>query len=50
VLLKDRWPAYIGWERYEENQRQLIANQNKHKGVPRGGPSFRRPALLRPLR
>src|SRR3954464_1769500 len=40
VLLKDRWPAYISWERYEENQRQLIANQNKHKGVPRGGPSL----------
>jgi DNA invertase Pin-like site-specific DNA recombinase len=40
VLLKDRWPAYISWERYEENQRQLMANQNKHKGVPRGGPSL----------
>jgi DNA invertase Pin-like site-specific DNA recombinase len=40
VLLKERWPAYISWETYEENQRQLAANQNKHKGVPRGGPSL----------
>src|SRR6195952_5711832 len=26
--------------RYEENQWQLMVNQNKHKGVPRGGPSL----------
>src|ERR1700710_732242 len=38
--LMARWPAYISWERYEENQRQLMVNQNKHKGVPRGGPSL----------
>ena len=40
VLLKDRWPAYIGWSVFEENQRRLMANRNKHKGVPRGGPSL----------
>jgi hypothetical protein len=40
VLLRDRWPAYITWETYEENQRRLMANRSKHKGVPRGGPSL----------
>jgi DNA invertase Pin-like site-specific DNA recombinase len=40
VLLRDRWPAYITWETYEENQRQLMANRSKHKGTPRGGPSL----------
>jgi DNA invertase Pin-like site-specific DNA recombinase len=40
VLLKDRWPAYISWAVYEENQKQLTANQSKHTGVPRGGPSL----------
>src|SRR4051794_10256065 len=38
VLLPDRWPAYISWSTYEENQRRLDANPSKHKGVPRGGP------------
>ncbi|HEX2940434.1 MAG TPA: recombinase family protein [Rhodopila sp.] len=40
VLLRDRWPAYITWETYEENQQRLMANRSKHKGVPRGGPSL----------
>ena len=40
VLLRGRWPAYIGWEAFEENQRRLMANRSKHKGVPRGGPSL----------
>jgi excisionase family DNA binding protein len=40
VLLPDRWPAYIAWGTYEENQRRLNANRSKHKGVPRGGPSL----------
>lgn len=40
VLLKDRWPAYIGWDTFEQNQQRLMANQSKHKGVPRGGPSL----------
>jgi excisionase family DNA binding protein len=40
VLLPDRWPAYIAWGTYEENQRRLDANRSKHKGVPRGGPSL----------
>src|SRR3954451_9827083 len=40
VLLPDRWPAYISWSTYEENQRRLDANRSKHKGVPRGGPSL----------
>ncbi|HVI36132.1 MAG TPA: recombinase family protein, partial [Gaiellales bacterium] len=40
VLLPDRWPAYISWSSYEENQQRLDANRSKHKGVPRGGPSL----------
>src|SRR3954464_9253334 len=40
VLLPDRWPAYISWSTYEENQKRLDANRSKHKGVPRGGPSL----------
>src|SRR3954447_10161876 len=40
VLLQGRWPAYITWETFEENQRRLMANRSKHKGVPRGGPSL----------
>ncbi|KAA5607836.1 recombinase family protein, partial [Rhodovastum atsumiense] len=40
VLLHGRWPAYISWETFEENQRRLMANRSKHKGVPRGGPSL----------
>ena len=40
VLLPDRWPAYITWSTYEENQQRLSANRSKHKGVPRGGPSL----------
>ena len=38
VLIKGRLPAYIDWERFEENQAQLRANQAKHGGTPRGGP------------
>ena len=36
-VLPDRWPAYIAWSTYEENQKRLNANRSKHKGVPRGG-------------
>jgi DNA invertase Pin-like site-specific DNA recombinase len=40
VLLQDRWPAYITWATFEENQRRLMANRSKHKGVSRSGPSL----------
>jgi hypothetical protein len=40
VLIKGRLPAYISWDRFEENQAQLRANQTKHGGTPRGGPSL----------
>src|SRR4051795_1389215 len=40
ILIKDRLPAYIPWETYERNQRQLAANRSKHVGVARGGPSL----------
>jgi DNA invertase Pin-like site-specific DNA recombinase len=40
VLLKDRLPAYISWEQYEHNQRQLVANTAQGGGVARGGPSL----------
>ncbi|UEM07673.1 recombinase zinc beta ribbon domain-containing protein (plasmid) [Skermanella rosea] len=37
VLLKDRFPAYITWEHYEANLRQLEANMAQATGVSRGG-------------
>jgi DNA invertase Pin-like site-specific DNA recombinase len=40
VLIKGRLPAYIDWDTYEENLAQLRANQAKHGGTPRGGPSL----------
>lgn len=40
VLLKDKVPAYITWEQYERNLRQLAANSMKGIGVPRNGPSL----------
>jgi DNA invertase Pin-like site-specific DNA recombinase len=51
VLLPDRWPAYISWSSYKENQERLSANRSKHKGVPRGGPlAAGGDPVLRPLR
>ncbi len=40
VCLKDRFPAYIRWERYEQNLRQMAANAPHHGGVPRNGSSL----------
>jgi DNA invertase Pin-like site-specific DNA recombinase len=39
VLLKDRHPAYISWEQFEANQRQLEQNRSRSEsfGVPREG-------------
>ena len=42
VCLKDRHPAYITWEQYERNVRQIAANSNSSKGIgaPRQGVSL----------
>jgi hypothetical protein len=40
VLLKERLPAYISWERFEQNLTQLEANHNASLGVVRQGPSL----------
>jgi len=40
VLLKDRLPAYITWEQYEQNIRQLEVNSARGIGAPRNGPSL----------
>ncbi len=40
VLLKDQWPAYLSWEQYEQNLRQLKANTAQSIGTPRQGPSL----------
>ena len=42
VLLKDRLPAYITWERYEANLEKLAENQARAAslGAPREGPSL----------
>lgn len=39
VLLKDRTPAYISWEQFEANQRQLEQNRSRYQslGAPRQG-------------
>jgi DNA invertase Pin-like site-specific DNA recombinase len=39
VLLKDRWPSYISWDQFQENQRQMAENRSKYdtRGVPRRG-------------
>jgi len=41
VLLRDRLPAYITWDRFEANQARLTANRNGSgtPGSPRSGPS-----------
>jgi DNA invertase Pin-like site-specific DNA recombinase len=41
VLLRDRLPAYISWERFEANQQRLAANRNLPgtPGAPRNGPA-----------
>jgi len=42
VLIRDRFPAYITWEQFEENQGQLSQNLSRAKalGAPRKGPSL----------
>jgi DNA invertase Pin-like site-specific DNA recombinase len=42
VLLRDRLPAYISWERFEANQERLTANRNlpSTPGAPRQGPAL----------
>lgn len=40
VLIKDRFPAYISWSRYEQNLRQLQANTVQSLGAARNGPSL----------
>jgi DNA invertase Pin-like site-specific DNA recombinase len=37
VCLRDRLPAYISWEQYEQNLRQLELNRNVVRGVARKG-------------
>lgn len=41
VLIRDRLPAYITWERFEANQQRLAANRNLPgtPGAPRNGPA-----------
>lgn len=41
VLIRDRFPAYITWEEFEENQRKLRENSSMGKllSAPRHGPS-----------
>jgi DNA invertase Pin-like site-specific DNA recombinase len=39
VLIRDRFPAYITWERFQANQERLAANRARHEamGAPREG-------------
>ena len=45
VLIKDKLPAYISWEQYERNLRQLKMNSSKGIGVAKHGSSLL-PGLL----
>lgn len=42
VLIRDRLPAYISWERFQANQERLLANRNlpSTPGAPRNGPAL----------
>jgi DNA invertase Pin-like site-specific DNA recombinase len=42
VLIRDRLPAYITWDRFRANQERLEANRARHDrpGAPRRGPSL----------
>jgi DNA invertase Pin-like site-specific DNA recombinase len=42
VLIRDRLPAYISWQRFEANQERLRANRNlpDTPGAPRQGPAL----------
>lgn len=42
VLIRDRLPAYITWERFEANQQRLASNRNTATtpGAPQNGPSL----------
>ena len=40
VLIKDKLPAYISWEEYERNQRQIEMNSSQGIGVPKHGSSL----------
>lgn len=40
VLLRDRLPAYITWERYEANAAALAANRNRALSTTRRGPAL----------
>ena len=48
VLLRDAHPGYITWERFEENERQLLENAQSY-GAERRGPPREGPALLQGL-
>lgn len=40
VLIYDKLPAYISWQDYERNQRQLKMNSSQGIGTPKHGPSL----------
>lgn len=46
VLIRDRFPAYISWERFQANQERLEANRVRHEVV---GPPREGAALLKGL-
>jgi DNA invertase Pin-like site-specific DNA recombinase len=46
VLIRDRFPAYISWERFQVNQERLAANRARHEAV---GPPREGAALLKGL-
>jgi hypothetical protein len=40
IVLRDRMPAYISWERYMANLETMAANRSEHLGIPRHGPGL----------
>jgi hypothetical protein len=40
IVLRDRLPAYISWDRYMANREKITANRSEHLNVPRHGPGL----------
>jgi DNA invertase Pin-like site-specific DNA recombinase len=48
VLIRDRWPAYITWEQYQANLKQMEDNRNRssNPGAVREGPALLKGLLV----
>lgn len=49
ICLRDRHPAYIGWDEFMANQRKLADNRTNHRGLDQRGAAREGSALLQGL-